>query len=167
MTTLDLLTAVKDFVKSALKDVVLTKNTYKELGKNTETKAEVYIGYIPEKEGDYDKAAPYVLLQAPTGEDDEDRGITTCNIRFVIVLHFADEKEGALGVNEIIERLRIALRKEGVLNGQYGIGKISWLIYPSDSTPYYVGEMMVEFGMVNVKPGNEAVRGWLNDGEAW
>lgn len=164
MTSIDLLRDAAEFTKKALKDVVLKKNTFAEKGYDEETGISVYKGYIPEKEGET-KAVPYVLLQATNGADDDEKDKNECNIRFVFVLYFATREEGALGVLGVMERLRIALRKEGVLNKQYGIGKIEWLTYPYGEEPYYIGEMTVAFGMPSVKRTEEGIWEILNAGE--
>lgn len=158
MTTIDLLRAAKIFTERSVGKITMSKKTG---GEEVDAKIEVYTGYIPEKEDEL-KAAPYILIQAVKGTNDEEKQENTVNLRFVIVLRFEDSEEGYLGVLEVLERLQTEMRKSGLFQNQYGIGKIEWLLYPQDTKPYYIGEMTVECQKQNVKRVEPGVYEWLN-----
>ncbi len=154
MTVIDLLKDMAAFTETATKDIILDSSERGTDGSYIKRPPKVFLMNIPDKEAEK-KVAPCIILQAITGKDIEGEGRkeaqVTENMRIVVQTFNRDAQIGALDVLEILERLRIELRQKGVLSAQYGIGEIETLVYPNTMSPYYMGEMMIEFGMPAVK----------------
>ncbi|GHV19525.1 hypothetical protein FACS18949_02750 [Clostridia bacterium] len=53
-----------------------------------------------------------------------------------------DNSTGALSVLTIIDRLRLAFERRGIIAEQYQLmPPLEWVIYPEDTAPYFLGEI--------------------------
>jgi len=105
------------------------------------------------------KVAPYILHQIITAMDaqaegEHERGQAV--LRSVFAVYCEDGEEGSLMLLNLMERLRIAFLKQRVINGQFqldltGEGGLESLIYPDDTMPYYLGEMVSTWRMPGVQ----------------
>lgn len=65
-------------------------------------------------------------------------------MRSIFCVYDPDEEEGGLLLLNLMERVRIALLKQGVLDSRYQLdleAGLETVSYPDDTAPYYAGEM--------------------------
>lgn len=95
------------------------------------------------------KKAPYILHQIVTGKDQQKPGdkrtASTVTVRTIFCVYCDDEQEGGMLLLELMERVRIALLRQHAIESRYAPDReagVETLIYPEDTAPYYVGEMV-------------------------
>lgn len=105
----------------------------------------VYLMRLPDS-SETKERAPYILHQLTTGKDTRKNGertSSTAQVRSTFCVYGAEEKGGMQLLN-LMERLRIALLRQEMLDQRYqldlGAGMKS-IIYPDNTGLYYLGEM--------------------------
>lgn len=94
------------------------------------------------------KKAPYILHQIITGKDYQNPGEKTKGttaIRSIFCVYCDDEQEGSLMLLNLLERVRIQLLRQVVLDKRFQLdleAGLETLIYPDAPAPYYLAEMM-------------------------
>jgi hypothetical protein len=155
MTSTELLYALKEFTEETLKELKLPVRLQQSDSKQPEDRTPtVYLMRVPDSLSST-KKAPYILHQKVTGSDMQNPGRrtdSTCTVRSVFCIYHPDEQEGALTLNECMERMRIALLKTRVLAQQFEIimtdgNNPQSLIYPDNKAPYFVGEMLTTWSL--------------------
>ena len=171
MTPIVLLERLKEFIQENTKDIILSVRPVKlktipepeAKGKKspaggdkeiTHRAAEVHLMRLPDKEAETQRI-PYIVLQCLTGRDEhkpeEDEDSTT-SIRIIVVTYSDNDSEGALDVLNVITRIRVALMKAGVIGEQFFLRKpLEFYIYPDDTQPYFMGEMMTVWEMPTLR----------------
>lgn len=148
MTPIDLLTSLKTFIEECTKDIILQTRATK--GEQKQRAAEVHLMKLPDVEAET-KKIPYILLQLLTGQDEEDKGeprSSECKIRVIVATYSEDGGEGALDVLNVITRIRMKLLKESVVAERYILKMpLEYMVYPEDTAPYHLGEMMLIFSI--------------------
>ena len=154
MTAIELLDALQKFIEEKTKDIVL-----REKGKEgLERAAKVFKMRLPNKDAET-KFIPYILLQFLTGKDGDaaSSSESECKIRIVVVTYSEDGSEGAMDVLNLLTRIRIALLENGLIDERFLVKKpLEYIVYPDDTDPYYLGEMVVTFEMPTIE------RRWQN-----
>ena len=147
MTKNNFLDVFVDFTKDAIKDFLLPVSP-REDEENKERIPDVYKMRLPDRSS-ATKKAPYILHQVVTTSDKQNSGsipYATVTIRTVFcIYHPSEGNEGPLALLELIERLRIAVLKSVSIGKVYQLDReagLESLIYPEDTAPYYVGEMI-------------------------
>ena len=136
MTPLQLLAALEAFVKQETKDILLPVRVDRKSGENKERAAEVYKMRLPNKTAQTERV-PYLLLQ-----------YIECTVRIVAATYSEYECEGAMCVLNLLTRIRVALLKDGVVGGQFVLkSPLEMIVYPDNTAPYYLGEMMTTWTM--------------------
>ncbi|GHV06346.1 hypothetical protein FACS1894217_04850 [Clostridia bacterium] len=148
MTVTNLIDALKVTVETALDDLILEKR-----GSQTSRNARepdstcgvnAYKLRAPTEEAETEEV-PYIIIQPLNGNDTQEAGQypqADAKIRFVIATYSADNSTGALSVLTIIDRLRLAFERRGVIAEQYQLmPPLEWVIYPEDTAPYFLGEI--------------------------
>ncbi|WP_113673751.1 hypothetical protein [Vallitalea guaymasensis] len=152
MTAVILLDELKKFVIEQTKDIILPIRA-KPSEEQKERPPEVHKMRLPDKEAET-KQIPYILLQFITGKDEQKDGESPeseCRVRVVVATYSEDGGEGAMDVLNILTRLRIALLKDGIVGGQFFIKKpLEYIVYPDDTAPYYMGEMLTIWDMPEI-----------------
>lgn len=153
MTPIILLERLQEFVKEKTADIILQVRTAP--GKRIKARApEVYRMRLPKKEDEVQQI-PYILLQFIKGEDGKnDRGekISTCMVRIVVATYSEKEEDGAYDVLNILTRLRAEFQKVGVIGNQFVLrDPLEYIVYPDETAPYYLGEMMTTWEIPNIK----------------
>lgn len=130
----------------------------------THRAAEVHIMRLPDKNAETQRI-PYILLQFLTGTDEQkptEEPDSECKVRIVVATYSEDGGAGAMDVLNVLTRIRIALLKEGEVGQQFLLRKpIEYIVYPDDTNPYYLGEMLTIWEMpiihreVNTSYGEE------------
>lgn len=155
MTPIILLDRLEEFVKKVTKDIKLqvrVRNQSPEEEK--ERAAKVFKMRVPTKE-DQTQAIPYILLQVLTGKDDKKESEpeeSNCQIRIVVATYSEDSGIGAYDVLNVILRIRSELEKVGIIAGQFVLQMpLEYIVYPDNTPPYYVGEMITNWSMPTIK----------------
>lgn len=145
MTPLDLLDVLEDFVRRETKDMLLPVRVDRRSGKQKERAAEVFKMRLPNKKAQTERV-PYLLLQYIKSTDTQEPGKQPeceCMVRIVAATYSEDESEGATCVLNLLNRIRIALLKDGVIGERYMLKPpVEMIVYPDSTAPYYLGEMM-------------------------
>lgn len=153
---MQLLYALKDFTETAVKDVILPTGHQKRDSGEGEAKATVYLMRLPDSTS-AQKKAPYILHQIITGRDIQPEGNledSRAVVRSIFCIYCRDEQEGGLKLLELMERLRIRLLQKVVIDGVYELDLqegVEALIYPDDTAPYFVGEMVSTWKLPRIK----------------
>lgn len=150
MTPLELLDALKAFIEKETKDIILPVRVDRKSGKAKERAAEVHKMRLPDKDGETARI-PYVLLQFIKNTDNQEEGQhpeSVCMVRIVAATYSEDGEEGALCVLNLLDRIRIALLRDGVIAERFMLKPpLEMIVYPDSTPPYYLGEMMSEWKM--------------------
>lgn len=146
MTRVMLLWALKDFTLDATRDLLLPVRVQSAEEEPQERPAEVHLMRLPDSSA-AKKKAPYIIHQVITGKDEQKPGkrqTSSAEVRSIFCVYDPDEEEGSLLLLNLMERVRIALLKQGVLDNRYQLdleAGLETVSYPDDTAPYYAGEM--------------------------
>lgn len=161
MTPLVLLTELKKFIEENTKDIILSVRPVKNRKPHgeeaeqaetaiTERAAEVHIMRLPDKDAETQRI-PYILLQFLTGKDEQkptEQPESECNVRIVVATYSEDGGAGAADLLDVLTRIRVALLKAGEVGNQFLLKKpLEYVVYPDDTSPYYLGEMLTIWEM--------------------
>ena len=126
---------------------------------------EIYTGRMPDRKSETEKA-PYVLNTVVNSVFKQEPGqlpVSAVTIRSTFCVYNDDGEEGALMLLNMMERLRISLLREPILENVYemildGDG-LQDLVYPDDTAPFYMADMITEWKIPPVK--REDWKVWL------
>lgn len=145
MTPIDLLDALKGFVKEETKDLLLPVRVQRTSGERNLRVPNVYKMRLPSK-NDETNQIPYVLLQFLKSTVKQEPGeLPLCEamVRIIGATYNEDGEEGALGVLNLLTRIQSGLLRDGVIAERYLIrSPVELIVYPDNTPPYYLGEMM-------------------------
>ena len=100
---------------------------------------------LPKKEDEIQQI-PYILIKYLTGKDEKTPGEETeaqASIRIIVATYAEDAEEGSMALLNVISNLRYNFLKDEELNQQFRLVlPLESIIYPDDTRPYYLGEMM-------------------------
>lgn len=155
MTRTGLLESLKDFTQEVIKDLLLPVR-FQKGDEDPETRAAaVYLTRLPEMKAS-DKKAPYIIHSIITGRDAQAQGeqvMCLVTVRSVFCVYHEDEQEGGLALLNLTERLRVDLLKKVVI-GMFELDMsqgIELLVYPDDTAPYYIAEMVTVWKLPPIK----------------
>ncbi|GHV19104.1 hypothetical protein FACS189425_09290 [Clostridia bacterium] len=154
MTTFALLNAVTDFVEHFTKDIILETRgrdiNDDERQPDGASPPKVYQMRLPNEDSAFD-FVPYIIVSVLTGTDIQEPGQepkSTARIRIQCTTYSENHSKGAIDILNIIERLRIAFLTHREIGGQFQqISPLERIVYPHDTAPYFMGEMMVTFDL--------------------
>ena len=150
MTAVILLEKLKEFTEDVIKDLIMPTKMQKGDTEQKYRAAEVYKMRLPDS-GAASKKAPYIIHQVITGKDTMESQTV---IRSIFCVYNENEEEGGLMLLNLMERVRIALLKNGTVGNQFTLDTtagVEKLIYPDDTAPYYAGEMISTWKMPIVR----------------
>lgn len=157
MTKVILLEQLKVLTEAAVKDIILPVAQQKEdKAPPLPRPAEVYRTRLPDSYS-AKKKAPYILHQILTGKDSQQPGqfeSAEATVRTIFCVYDPDEQEGGLALLNIMERLRIALLEKRLIGRQFELkldAGLESLVYPEDTAPYYLGEMISTWKMPTIE----------------
>ena len=104
---------------------------------------------IPTKKAEVERI-PYVLLQFLTSKDEQEPGEypeSSCKIRIVAATYSEDKAEGSLCLLNLLTRIRLAFLRDGSIQL---IMPLEMIIYPDNTAPYYLGEIMSEWTLPTI-----------------
>lgn len=144
MTPIELVDALVDFIKAAVKDYDLSTKI-----EGLSKAPEVYSGYLPPKiKGDDASEFPYILVRYLSGEDDE---TDTVDIALIIGAYSEDEQNGWRDPLNIATRIKIAIKKAGII-GPYALtGKVKTELFEEQPFPYWFAVMELRFNIPQVQ----------------
>lgn len=163
MTRIILLNRLRDFTREVTADLIMPtriQNADEEQGYRS---ADIYLMRLPDGKAAA-KKAPYVLHQLITGMDQQPQGqrsASTAKVRSIFCVYNDDEQEGGLMLLNLMERIRIALLKQVAIGEQFTLdlnAGLETMVYPDDTAPYYLGEMLSTWKLPAVE---REVRQWL------
>ena len=162
MTSVMLLESLKTRTEAATAELLLpVKPTKKE--QEPEIRAPVvYKMRLPDEKAS-NKYAPYVLhtvLNTSYKRDPGNPPDDLVNVRTMFCVYSEDEQEGGLNLLNLMERIRISLMENPILDRQFRLddeGGIEQLVYPDDTAPFYLGEMMTVWKMPPVRREERSV----------
>lgn len=146
MTRVDLLEGLKTFTENVYKDMTLPCKPQNDKFYESERKVQVFLTHLPTTSASQ-KFAPYVLHSIITGEDGQNEGeeeYSIAVVRTIYCTYDTDEQKGGMALLALMERLRIALLKERVIENRFEL-KLTRspkqdLIYPDNTAPFYLAE---------------------------
>lgn len=144
MTPTILLETLRDYIEGKTKDLILPLRV-KTGATEKERPPKVYMMNLPSKEDEIQQI-PYILIKYLTGKDEQQSGNETqseARVRIIVATYNEDGQEGALALLNVISRIRLALLKDREVGGQFRlIMPVESIVYPENTSPYYLGEMM-------------------------
>lgn len=158
-----LLEQLKEDTQEAVKDLIMPVRIQSPGEEQQYRAADIYLMRLSDSSA-AKKKAPYIIHQVITGKDSQQRGNradSAVTVRSIFCVYNDDEQEGALMLLNLMERLRIYLLRKVVIGKKYQLdleSGLETLIYPSESMPYYVGEMISTWEM---PPVEREVMKWL------
>lgn len=157
MNKVILLDSLTDFTRNAVKDLILPVKIQSENECQRYRPAEVYKMRLPVS-SEAKKKAPYIIHTVLTAFDEQKEGqpdYSQTVIRSIFCVYNPDEQEGGLALLNLMERLRIELLKTRVIGNRFELdvknAKLEMLIYPDNTAPYFVGEMVSTWKMPGIK----------------
>ena len=149
MTRTVLLEHLRDLTEEATEGVLLPVKRQKGDGESLLPRpAKIYLMGLPEA-GAAVKKAPYILHQIVTGKDTQKPGDfqpeAQAVVRSIFCVYHEDGQEGSLALLGLMERVRIALLEQVVIGKQFKLdlsAGLETLVYPDDTAPYYIGEVV-------------------------
>lgn len=166
MDRVNLLHAMKAFTLETTKDLLLPVREQKgDEGGQTRSPV-VFLMRVPDNSS-ATKKAPYILHQTITGKDEQKPGEmpeSSSTVRTVFCVYNEDGEEGSLALLELMERWRIAVMKQRIIDNRYEVymdAGMDSLIYPDDTAPYYIGELVSTWSIPPVE--RELTNLWLKE----
>lgn len=150
----NLLDALKDFIEEELKDYRLPVKQEGWENQPLYRPADVAEMVMPDPDEDRERV-PYVELQLLNGKDDWGESAkmkSTVSVRVIITLYNKDKFEGRMQILYIVQTLRRALLRKGVVGGCFELkSPLEYLVYPDDSEWYHMGEMATIWSIPGVE----------------
>lgn len=147
MNVVGLLEQLRTDTEKAVEDLILPVSMQKGDTEKKLRTASVFLMRLPDSTA-AKKKAPYIIHQLITTKDIQPESKhmdTAANVRSIFCVYCEKEDEGGLLLLNLMERLRIYLLRHVVIGNRYILdvsSGLEMLIYPDDTAPYYVGEMM-------------------------
>lgn len=143
----DFLYCLKAFTEEAVKDLLLPVRAQRAGEEDTLSPASVYLMRLPDSTV-YQKKTPYIIHQVVESEDGQRDGHLTesvLTVRTIFCVYNKDGQEGALQLNELVDRLRVSLLRTRILENRYFLdvteSDMKFIYFTEDIFPYYAGEL--------------------------
>lgn len=162
MTAISLLETLRDVTERATENLILPVAFQKTDDTPSERAPMVYLTRVPDTASET-KKAPYILHQIVTTANVQPEGRrmeSRATVRSVFCAYDENAEMGGLALLNMMERLRIALLRQPVIGRRFCLDRqegLDTLIYPDDTAPYFIGEMVSVWWMPEV---NEEVTPW-------
>lgn len=168
MTSVELLDALKIRTEETTAELLMPIKPTKEEPNPDLRAPAVYKARLPDEKAST-KYAPYVLHTVVNTSYKQEPGnypVGLVNVRTLFCVYSADEQEGGLHLLNLMERIRIDLMRNPIVGKQFALdpeGGIEQLVYPDDSAPFYLGEMISVWKMPPVKREERSVWGEIKN----
>ena len=86
-----------------------------------------------------------LIMPTRLQKGDTEQSFRPAKVRSICCVYNDDEQEGGLMLLNLMERLRIAMLRQVVIGGQFTLdleAGLETIVYPDDTAPYFVGEMI-------------------------
>jgi hypothetical protein len=159
----EFMVALKAFTEDAIKELIMPVRMQKGDAEQSYRAADVFLMRLPDSTA-ATKKAPYVLHQLITAKDEQPTGQkprASAVVRSICCVYSDDEQEGGLMLLNLMERLRIALLQTTIIGNRFQLDMeagVECLVYPDDTAPYFVGEMVTNWRVPSIE---REVRPWL------
>jgi len=156
MTRIDLLERLRVLTIDATADIIMPTALQKGDEEQGCRAADVHLMRLPDSSS-AKKKAPYIIHQLITGKDSQVSGSeasASAVVRSIFCVYNDNEEDGALMLVNIMERLRIRLLKQVVIDGRYQLdlqAGLESLVYIDNIAPYYAGEMVSTWKLPAIK----------------
>ena len=166
MDKVNLLYAMKAFTEEAVKDLMLPVRMQKNDTTAERRSPVVFLMRVPDNSS-ATKKAPYILHQIITGKDEQQSGETSkrrATVRTIFCVYHEDGQEGGIALLQLMERWSIAVLKQHVIDNRFQVDLVKGmeeLIYPDDTAPYYIGELVSDWSLPPVQ--REVTNLWLKE----
>lgn len=138
MTPILLMMAVKDFLEHELRN-------------DATTVPAIHLGYLPEKTAAnrLNEEYPFILLRPQDGEDTESQ----YQVKLLMLFATKSQDEaGFLDVLNLMERVRIKLLKQRLIDGRYHLEMpYKWKFYDEQAEPEWFGEAVTTWTLPHVQ----------------
>ncbi len=147
MTKERLLEEFKVFLENTTKHYKLPTSVQKGDTEQIFRAPDIYKMRLPDS-NDAKKKAPYIIVQYITGKDFHREAKTSQSnaiVRLIFCVYNKDEEEGAISLLNVMETVRMELMKRVLIGKCFKLDTdagVESLVYPEETAPYYVGEMM-------------------------
>lgn len=151
MLNLNLVDDLVSFLTKALNEMQLPTKDERVLKAPT-----VYDGYLPPKknarrgESTEDEDYPFVIIRY-LGEEDDLNKYNTIHLRFVVGTYSTDEQHGWRDTLNLMNRIKIAVKKEQTIGAASLTGKIEMALFEEHLKPMWHGVMELSFYMPQVE----------------
>ena len=162
MTSVVLLEALKERTQEATAELIMPVKPTKDAPDEADRSPTVYIARLPDEKA-ATKYAPYILhtvINTSYRQNPGDQPLGLVNVRTLFCIYSPDEQEGGLYLLNCMERIRVSLMVNPVVGKQFRLdyeGGIEQLVYPDDTAPFYLGEMMTVWKMPPVRREERSV----------
>jgi hypothetical protein len=157
MTSVMLLEALKLRTEAATCELLMPVKPTKEKPEAKNRTPDVYKTRLPDGKAS-NQYAPYVLHTVINTSYKREEGTASLlglvNVRTLYCVYNPDEQEGGLMLLNLMERIRIDLLKNPIIEKQFKLyddDGIEQLVYPDDTAPFYLGEMITTWKMPPVQ----------------
>lgn len=149
MTPINLLEELKKYIEEKTENILLPVKQRKG-ERQADRPPNVYLMNTPTKEGETQQI-PYIILKYLTGKDEEEE-TSQVAVRIIIAVYEEDAEAGAIGLLNVISNIRYNLMKDRQLAKRFNlILPMENIIYPDDTRPYYLGEIMTNWTIPPVR----------------
>lgn len=164
MNRIMLLEALKVRQMEDLKDLLMPTVPKKDKPSELRT-VEIFKGRLPDRKSETEKA-PYIVnavLNSNFYRDPGEEPTCLCTVRSTICVYNEDNEEGNLMVLNVLERLRISLMKNPIVDSVFELKfdkehTIQDLVYPDDTAPFFMADLVTVW---KLPPVEREVRPWL------
>lgn len=162
MTSVILLDALKERSEAATAELLMPVKPTKEEPEQVLRAPAVYRARLPDEKAS-NKYAPYILHTIVNTSYRQEPGNLPeglVNARTLFCVYSPDEQEGGLLLLNCMERIRVDLMQNPILAKQFKLdyeGGIEQLVYPDDTAPFFLGEMMSVWKMPMVRREERSV----------
>lgn len=156
LTKVVLLEQLKLVTEAATVDLIMPTPMQKGDTEQQYRAAEVHLARLPDSRS-AQKVTPYILHQIITSKDAQlpgDLANAQAVVRSIFGVYNDNEEDGGLMLLNLMERVRIQLLKQTVIGNQFELdleAGLEALVYPDDTAPYYVGEMVSTWKLPPIK----------------
>ena len=157
MTRTVLLECLKSFTENAVGDIIMPVRQQKEDREPPPPRpAAVHLMGLAKGAAEQ-KAVPYIVHQLLAGKDSQAAGsrpAAVSVVRSLFCVYSEYDEEGGLLLLGLMERLRVAMMRQVLIGKQFQLNLeegLEALIYPDNTAPYYIGEMISTWMMPGIK----------------
>lgn len=160
MTPIFLLDSLKEYVIDVTRNLQQETKAKRNDEKTIES-IQVFIGNPPVKDGVGTKYIPYIILRLLHGADEQIEGSnekSTVKVRMIIATRGDNCEESYKAAINVIDRLRISLLKDRVIDRKYTLKMpVEYVVYEDDTGPFTIGEIITTWEIPSIRQEVNAI----------